>query len=109
MSTNKPTRPTVADLCILLNDLVQWEAFAIQLPGIASYHIQAIEYDNDVEDKKRALYEAWMSVYPDASWEDVIKALERAKLNFHAKNVRKTISNTSVHPFAMSLQQQEEV
>ena len=74
-------KPTVLKLVEYLVDLIDWAIFAQYLPGIKESHIQKIEKENKgkVDDQKRALYNKWLEVYPDASWNDVIKALEKAE------------------------------
>ena len=74
-------KPTVLKLVEYLVDLIDWAIFAQYLPGIKERHIQKIEQENKgkVDDQKRALYNKWLEVYPDASWNDVIEALEKAE------------------------------
>ena len=74
-------KPTVFQLVGCLVDLIDWIKFAQYLPGIKERHIQKIEQENKgkVDDQKRALYKKWLEVYPDASWNDVIEALEKAE------------------------------
>ena len=100
---------TVQELCTLLDDLVKWQKFALQLPGINSTDVETIELNkhDDIEEQKRILYQKWLEVCPDASWEDVIKTLEKVRLTTIAKKVREAISTTAVQP--MSPQQQEKV
>ena len=74
-------KPTVLKLVEYLVDLIDWAIFAQYLPGIKERHIQKIEQENKgkVDDQKRALYNKWLEVYPDASWNDVIEALKKAE------------------------------
>ena len=74
-------KPTVLKLVEYLVDLIDWAIFAQYLPGIKERHIQKIEQENKgkVDDQKRALYNKWLEVYPNASWNDVIEALEKAE------------------------------
>ena len=74
-------KPTELKLFEYLVDLINWTIFAQYLPGIKERHIQKIEQENKgkVDDEKRALYKKWLEVYPDASWNDVIEALEKAE------------------------------
>ena len=74
-------KPTVLKLVEYLVDLIDWTIFAQYLPGIKERHIQKIEQENKgkVDDQKRALYNKWLEVYPNASWNDVIEALEKAE------------------------------
>ena len=74
-------KPTVLKLVEYLRDLTDWIKFAQYLPGIEERHIDQIKEENKekVDDEKRALYKKWLEVYPDASWNDVIEALEKAE------------------------------
>ena len=74
-------KPTVLKLVEYLVDLTDWIKFAQHLPGIEERHIDQIKEENKgkVDDQKRALYKKWLEVYPDASWNDVIEALEKAE------------------------------
>ena len=74
-------KPEVKDLVLQLKDLVDWVPFATQLPGIRQAHIQLIEAQNrgKINDEKRALFIKWLSVYPDASYKDVVNALKKAE------------------------------
>ena len=74
-------KPTVLQLVDYLVDLIKWTKFAQHLPGIEERHIEQIKEENrgEIDDQKRALYNRWLEVYPDASWNDVIEALEKAE------------------------------
>ena len=86
-------KPTVLKLVEYLVDLIGWIKFAQYLPGIKESHIQKIEQEKGkVDDQKRALYNKWLQVYPDASWNDVIEALEKAE----RKDIALTIKTQEV-------------
>ena len=74
-------KPTVLKLVEYLVDLTDWIKFAQHLPGIEERHIDQIKKENrdKVDDERRAVYKKWLEVYPDASWNDVIEALEKAE------------------------------
>ena len=74
-------KPTELKLFEYLVDLIDWTIFAQNLPGIKQRHIQKIKKENKdkVDEERRALYKKWLEVYPDASWNDVIEALEKAE------------------------------
>ena len=74
-------KPEVKDLALWLKDLVDWVPFAEQLPGIRQAHIQLIEAQNrgKIDAEKRALFIKWLAVYPGASYNDVVNALEKAE------------------------------
>ena len=77
-------KPTLAELDISLKKLVKWEQMAIHLPNIDGSDIESIKIENqtDLSKQKFALFRKWLSVYPDASWEDVVHALREAEENF---------------------------
>ena len=72
------SKPTVPVLCECLRGLVQWEVFAQYLPGVQQADISIIQKNkrDDLIEQKRELYDKWLNVYPNASWDDVVKALE---------------------------------
>ena len=73
-------RPQYDQLIELLDNLVNWEKFGTFLPGIKSEHIQVIERDKKENDQqKAALFSKWLHVHPDASWQDVLLALEKSQ------------------------------
>ena len=89
------SKPTVEELVELLRKLVHWEQVAIHLPGIDQSDIDKIKKDNSkTDDQKQVLYDKWLRVYPDASWEDVIRALEKEEENTRAVSLREKFHNT---------------
>lgn len=85
------SKPTVGDLETQLEDLVRnWESFARQLPGIKESILDEITYNkrDDVKSQKAAMYKKWLKVYPDASWDDVIKGLRTVGENTIAKHIQ---------------------
>ena len=74
-------KPEVKYLVLWLKDLVDWVPFAEQLPGIRQAHIQLIEAQNrgKINAEKRELFIKWLAVYPGASYNDVVNALEKAE------------------------------
>ena len=87
-------KPTVLKLVEYLVDLTDWIKFAQHLPGIEERHIDQIKKENrdKVDEERRALYKKWLEVYPDASWNDVIEALEKAE----RKDIALTIKTQEV-------------
>ena len=81
---------TVPELDICLRDLVNWQRFAVYLPQIDQTDNYIIEKNNrnDVVDQKLALYETWLKVCPDATWDNVIHALESVKENTLASKIK---------------------
>ena len=82
-------KPTLAKLNGSLKKLVKWKQMAIHLPNIDASVIETIkiESQNDLAEEKLALCTKWLSVYPDASWEDVVHALREAEENVLANEV----------------------
>ena len=78
----------------MLHDLVKWESFAIELPGISIIDVEKIKRDNplNVDDQKLALYRMWLQVSPNASYSDVVKALRMIKENNMAIKIQDEIS-----------------
>ena len=92
-------KPAVLKLGDYLVDLIEWIKFAEHLPGIEQRHIDQIKEENKgkVNDEKRALYNKWFQVYPDATWNDVIKALEKAERKDIAEKVKQQEGEKTVH------------
>ena len=90
-------KPTLADLDRSLNKLVNWEKMAIYLPKIDQSDVGTIKKENqNLAQQKLALCTKWLSVYPDASWEDVNDALREAEENTLAKEIAQVhVSNKS--------------
>ena len=99
---NKPSlnsRPEMRDLVEWLHDLIKWEEFGTFLPGIKNIHIEMIKADHlnaRVNEKKSALYNQWLRIDPNASWSNVIEALERMKENTLAAEVRSKVTSKGV-------------
>ena len=94
------TALTVKELVTSLRDLVEWEQFGLQLPGIDYVEIKKIKRSDkrdDVTDAKTSLFDRWLSVYPDACWHDVVKALETIKENSIAEKLRKCLKLPLIH------------
>ena len=87
-------RPVVRDLVLWLRDLVDWVPFGENLPGIREAHIQLIqaENNNQIGAQKRALFNKWLAIYPEASYKDVVNALERVEKQALARDIRKMVT-----------------
>ena len=82
------SRPKYDQLIELLDTLVSWQKFGTFLPGIKSEHIQVIECENRrIDQQKSALLTKWLSVHPEASWQDVTSALEKAQERYLATEI----------------------
>ena len=92
MSDNVPvaSRPTERELDLELVKLVDWQVFATHLPGLERENIEQIQRNNhEVHLQKLELFGTWLRIQPDASWEDVVLALENARENTLAEAVKK--------------------
>ena len=90
-------RPKYDQLVELLDTLVNWQKFGTFLPGIKSEHIQVIERDIRGTDlQKGALFTKWLSVHPEASWQDVLFALEKSQEYTLASKVYQKLNTTSL-------------
>ena len=88
-------RPRYDQLIELLDSLVNWQKFGTFLPGIKSEHIQVIERDIRGTDlQKGALFSKWLSVHPEASWQDVLFALEKSQEHSLASRVYQKLNTT---------------
>ena len=96
-------KPTVLKLVEYLVDLTDWIKFAQHLPGIEERHIDQIKKENrdKVDEERRALYKKWLEVYPDASWNDVIEALEKAE----RKDIALTVKTQEVKERELTVHQ----
>ena len=83
------SRPTVQELHQQLKDLVNWERLAIHLPKITQTDIEIIkrENPNNVISQKQTLFGKWLQLYPNASWDAVVLALEVVDENCLAKQI----------------------
>ena len=92
-------KPRVVQLVKYLVDLVDWTMFAQYLPGIKDRHIQIIKEENKgkINDQKRALYRKWLQIYPKATWNDVIEALEDAEREDIAEEVKQKKGGKALH------------
>uniref|UniRef100_A0A1X7T5C8 Death domain-containing protein n=1 Tax=Amphimedon queenslandica TaxID=400682 RepID=A0A1X7T5C8_AMPQE len=64
-------RPEISLLTQWLEPLVDWQSFGYCLPGITQHDVSIIEAESSsVNDRKRKLYSKWLSVSPEATWND---------------------------------------
>ena len=89
------SKPTVAELDEHLRSLVDWEKFGIQLQAIQSFDVNLIKrnHANDAAGQKLALYDKWLTVCPNATWSDVVTALEKANECTLAEQVKSLHNN----------------
>ena len=74
------SRPTESELDLELVELVKWQRFATHLPNLTRADIEEIEKNrSDIKDQKLELFGTWLRKSSDATWNDVISALEKAQ------------------------------
>ena len=97
---SEDTKPTIEKLDIKLSDLVYWERFALHLPQITQTDIDIIkrEVKDDITGQKQALFNKWLRVYPSASWEHVILALETVDENYIAQTILHCLPKEALSP-----------
>ena len=72
--------------------------FGLFLPEIKQKDIEKIEEDKTgVDSRKMALWSKWSTIYPNGTWDDVIKALKRMKQNTLAAEIEGKLSKEQVH------------
>uniref|UniRef100_A0A1X7SWF3 Death domain-containing protein n=1 Tax=Amphimedon queenslandica TaxID=400682 RepID=A0A1X7SWF3_AMPQE len=85
-------RPDISLLIQWLEPLVDWQSFGYCLPGITQHDVSIIEAENSsLNDQKRKLYSKWLSVSPEATWNNVITALTIRRENTLAQNIKEMI------------------
>ena len=75
-SSSIASRPTESELDLELVELVNWQIFATHLPDLTRGDIEQIEQDNR---QKLELFGTWLRRRPNASWNDIILSLEKAR------------------------------
>ena len=74
-----------------LQDLVEWEGFALQLPNFRQSHIDTIKREeSNISGQRQAMVNKWLQLYPDASLKDVASALEAIGQNLIARRIKNT-------------------
>lgn len=75
-----------------LEELIDWERFAIFLPQIKQHHVDKIKKDNlGVDNSKLALWTVWIKIYPQANWSDVLEALKKVREYKLADDIEKRL------------------
>ena len=89
-------RPKISLLIEWLDPLVDWQSFGYCLPEIDEHDIPKIETgSSNLNEQKRKLYSIWLSVCPEGTWNDVIKALETNRQNALAHDIKEKIKSSS--------------
>ena len=84
------SRPTEGELDLELAELVNWQRFATHLPNLTRADIEEIEKNrSDVKNQKLELFGTWLRKSSDATWNDVISALEKAQEKRLSDTLRK--------------------
>ena len=85
------SRPTERELDLELVELVHWQKFATHLPDITRTDIEEIKVNNpqNVKQQKLDLFGTWLRKSSDATWNDVISALEKVEEKRLANTLRK--------------------
>ena len=80
--------------------MVYWETFALHLPQITQTDIDIIkrEVKNDIKGQKQALFNKWLQVYPSASWEHVILALQTVDESYIAQTILHCLPEAALSP-----------
>ena len=88
------TRPTIKELLNFVVPRVApyWRELAMQL-DIEPRHLQMIAADNACDSQRccMEMFCHWLDRYPDASWQNLIHALEDINLSSVATDVEKTL------------------
>ena len=81
VATEPEKELSVAKLDEYLNNLVEWERFALHLPSFKPSYIDIIKRNcpNCVHTQKYEAFKKWLSVQPNGSWKDVICALTKVE------------------------------
>ena len=84
--------PTERQLDEALEDLVEWERFAVHL-GIDMTTVEVIKREKrSTALQKLALYSKWLKMRSNPSWQDVIDALNKVDEHSLARNVERKYS-----------------
>ena len=86
---------TVQALDESLKDLVAWERVATHLPEMTQPEIETIVKDHPGNNNKQKLilYDTWLRLCPNATWNNVIQALEKVGEITLAHNIKKRMPN----------------
>ena len=109
-SSSVARRPAESELDLELADLVNWQRFATHLPALTRGDIEQIEQENrDVQQQKIELFRTWLQRCPNASWNDIVLALFKARENTLADAIKKkfiSISTEAHNPVQLSFSQE---
>ena len=86
-------QPTSDLFARYLEPLVDWEPFALRLPGIIQDDVDVIKTKESPFLRMDALNKKWLQVYPQASWREVIIALKECKKNGLARTTKLKVTD----------------
>ena len=96
-------KPDISLLIQWLQPLVDWKQFAMCLPGMSEHDISKIEAEHaKIEDQKLVLYSKWLSINPNATWNDVITTLTSLNKNTLAQDIKDHIKNDALSVTSLS-------
>ena len=88
-SPSVASTPSESELDLELAELVNWQRFATHLPDLTRGDIEQIEQDKrDIQQQKLELYGTWLRRCPNASWNDIVIALEKSKETTRANVIK---------------------
>ena len=89
-------RPDISLLTQWLEPLVDWKPFGLGLKGITYSDISKIEAEKaTIDERKLALYSKWLKIAPEATWSDVINALNKRKENKLVQDIRRNLQKSA--------------
>ena len=87
-------QPTSDLFAKYLEPLVDWEPFALCLPGgITQLDVDIIKTKGSSYLRMEALHKRWVQVNPQASWRDVINVLKQCKENELARTIEDKVTD----------------
>ena len=106
-SSSVARRPATGELDLELADLVNWQRFATHLPDLTRRDIEQIEQENrDVQQQKIELFRTWLQKCPNASWNDIVLALENSKETTLADIIKTKCAKETYNPVQLSFSQE---
>ena len=89
-------KPDVYSLNLGLMRLNKWSKFAICLPGMNHSEIETIRMENrnEIANQTMAVFARWLELYPDATWDDVLKALEQSNFPIYKRNLEQALASS---------------
>lgn len=76
------------NLCAELKTVTDWHQLGINL-GVPADELRRIERDYQGNDRRRVeMLDLWLRCTPNATWEDVVRALQQMGENTVAENIR---------------------